>query len=103
MVHSVAPLLYVIYWLSFTAKGIVEWKNAFNWLIYPLLYLVYTFLHGLVSGYYPYPFMDVKVIGYTGFWLNSFYLLLLFLFLSYVLIGIDKLLGRRKEKQLIAA
>jgi hypothetical protein len=103
IVHSVNPSLYVIYWLSFAAKGSVKWKNAINWLIYPLLYLVYTFLHGVVSSYYPYPFMDVKVIGYTGFWLNSFYLLLLFLFLSYVLIGIDKLLGRRKEKQLIAA
>jgi hypothetical protein len=57
----------------------------------------------MVSRYYPYPFMDVKEIGYTGFWLNSFYLLILFLFLSFVLIGIDKMLGRKKEKQLIAA
>ena len=56
-----------------------------------------------VSSYYPYPFMDVKEICYTGFWLNSFYLLLLFLLLSYLLIGIDKLLGRGKEKPLIAA
>src|SRR4051794_2353128 len=94
IVHSAVPLLYVIYWLSFAAKGAVQWKNAISWLIYPLLYLIYTFLHGLVSHYYPYPFMDVKVIGYGGFWLNSFYLLLLFLFLSFVLIGIDKLLGR---------
>jgi len=103
MVHSVVPALYVIYWLSFTAKGAVKWKNAINWLIYPLVYLIYTFVHGMFSSYYPYPFMDVKVIGYTGFWLNSFYLLLLFLLLSYLLIGIDKLSGRRKEKPLIAA
>jgi hypothetical protein len=103
IVHSVVPLLYVIYWLSFSAKGAVKWKNAINWLFYPLVYLVYTFGHGIISNYYPYPFMDVKVIGYTGFWLNSFYLLLLFLLLSIVLIGIDKLLAKRKDKQLIAA
>jgi len=102
-VHSVVPLLSVIYWLSFSAKGAVKWKNAINWLIYPLVYLIYTFVHGIFSNYYPYPFMDVKVIGYTGFWLNSFYLLLLFLLLSFVLIGIDKFLTKRKDRQLIAA
>jgi len=101
VVHSTVPVLYVIYWLSFAAKGTVQWKNALYWLIYPLIYLIYTFLHGFISHYYPYPFMDVKAIGYTGFWLNSLYLLLLFLLLSFVLIGIDILLGRGKKKQFI--
>jgi len=102
-VHSVVPLLYVIYWLTFAATGSVQWKDAFSWLIYPLLYLLYTFLHGMFTGYYPYPFMDVKEIGYNGFWLNSFFLLLLFFFLSFVLIGVDKMLGKRRNKGLIAA
>lgn len=100
-VHSAVPMLYVIYWLFFALRGVLYWTNAIYWLLYPLLYLLYTFTHGAVSGYYPYPFMDVKAIGYTGFWLNSFYLLLLFLFLSFVLIGVYKLVMKKRNKQLI--
>lgn len=102
IVHSVVPLLVLIYWLIFTVKGRLQWTDTIMWLVYPLLYLVYTFLHGMFTGYYPYPFIDVNEIGDTGFWLNSLYMLLLFLFLSFVLIGINKILGRKKEKQLIA-
>jgi hypothetical protein len=96
LVHSVVPIFYITYWITFTAKGNLSWKDAYSWLAYPLLYLLYTFIHGMTSGWYPYPFMDVKQIGYTGFWLNSFYLTLLFMLLSFLLIGIDKMIARRK-------
>jgi hypothetical protein len=103
IVHSVVPMLCIIHWLTFIPKGSIQWKHAINWLIYPTLYLAYTLVHGFTSGYYPYPFMDVNTVGYGGFWLNSFYLFLLFLLLSFVLIGVDKYLGRKKDKKLIAA
>ncbi|TKK66397.1 hypothetical protein FC093_17650 [Ilyomonas limi] len=102
IVHSAVPLLYVIYWLTFATKGSIQWKHAISWLIYLMLYLAYTLVHGAASGYYPYPFMDVNKIGYTGFWLNSFYLSLLFLFLSFVLIGIDKYWSRKNKKPIPA-
>jgi hypothetical protein len=103
IVHSVVPTLCIIHWLTFIPKGSIQWKHAINWLIYPTLYLAYTLVHGFTSGYYPYPFMDVNTVGYGGFWLNSFYLFLLFLLLSFVLIGVDRYLGKRKDKKLIAA
>ena len=37
-----------------------------GWLAYPGVYLVYVLARGAVSGEYPYPFMDVKVLGYGG-------------------------------------
>ena len=96
LVHVAVPLLYLFYWLLFATKGSVHWSSAFGWLLYPLLYLVYTFLHGWVTHYYPYPFMDATVIGYTHFWLNSFYLLLVFVALNVIMIAIDKAIARRK-------
>lgn len=96
LVHVVVPLLYIIYWLIFATKGNVRWGSAFGWLLYPFLYLVYTFLHGWVTHYYPYPFMDVSAIGYAHFWLNSFYLLILFVLLNLAMIFIDKAIAKRK-------
>ncbi len=97
LVHVAVPVLYIFYWLLFATKGNVRWSSAFGWLLYPLLYLIYTFLHGWVTRYYPYPFMDVNAIGYASFWLNSFYLLLLFVALNLGMIAIDKAIAKRKK------
>ena len=35
---------------------------AFAW---PLAWIGYTFAHGAVSGWYPYPFLDAATIGYA--------------------------------------
>lgn len=99
LVHSVVPLLYVVYWLRFATRGTINWNSAFGWLLYPLLYLIYTFVHGMFSHWYPYPFMDVNIIGYAGFWINSAYLLMLFVCLNLALITIDKRIARRKRQQ----
>lgn len=101
LVHSVVPILYVMYWFFFAVKGTLHWSNAMNWLIYPLLYLIYTFLHGYVTAYYPYPFLEVEKVGYDGFWISTFFMLLVFLFLSFLLIGIDKLVAKRNHRRVI--
>jgi len=44
--HVVVPLLYVIYWLVFTPKRILQWKSILPWLIFPIFYLVYSLVGG---------------------------------------------------------
>ena len=44
----------------------LRWKDAVAWLAYPGVYLVYILARGAVSGLYPYPFVDVNVLGYAG-------------------------------------
>ena len=95
LVHSVVPLLYTIYWLAFATKGSVTWRSWLRWLLYPFVYLVYTFVHGMITNWYPYPFVNVNEIGYRGFWLNCLYLLLLFILLNLLFISIDKWLAKR--------
>ena len=34
---------------------------AFAW---PLAWVAYTFVRGAVTGWYPYPFLDVSEVGY---------------------------------------
>lgn len=101
LVHSAVPTLYIIYWLVYATKGSIKWSSAYKWLLYPFLYLVYTFIRGMITDWYPYPFMDVKNIGYTGFWLNSFYLLMLFVTLNLALISLDKTLAKRRDKRVV--
>ena len=101
LVHSVVPLLYILYWLTCATKGSIRWSSAVRWLLYPFLYLIYTFLHGRISNWYPYPFVDVTRIGYGGFWVNSFYMLLLFVALNIILIALDKRIAKARNKKLV--
>lgn len=92
--HDVVPILYLVYWFIFVAKGTLQWKGASAWLLYPLLYVVYTLIRGAVTNDYPYPFADVSQIGYPAALLNAFILLIGFFVASEIFIGIDKLMSR---------
>ena len=79
LLHSIIPFGYVLYWLLFAPRTGLNWKNAVAWLTYPAVYLVYTLARGAVSGLYPYPFVDVNVLGYGGVLGRAVLFLLVFL------------------------
>lgn len=67
---------------------------AVVWLGYPLVYAAYSLIHGAVTGFYPYPFINVS---------NMAVLVLVFLGLGLALIGIDRRMGRSNEQAAGAA
>lgn len=90
--HVIVPLLYVLYWYFFASKKNLQWKNIVGWLIYPFFYLVYMLIRGAWEGFYPYPFLDVNVLGYSKAFLNAGSMLFVFLITG----GIFILIGRKK-------
>lgn len=96
ILHSLAPLLFIIYWLVFVQKGTLQWRHAFSWLLFPFVYLVYILIQGGYNGFYPYPFIDATTIGYPDLALNSLILLIAFLGISLLFVGIGKLASRGK-------
>jgi hypothetical protein len=93
--HYAVPLLMIADWLLFVRKGGLQWRDAFVWLAFPALYGAWTLLHGALSGFYPYPFMDVGELGYPAVLVNMAGLVLGFLVPGLILVGVDRLLGRR--------
>jgi hypothetical protein len=98
VLHVVVPVLYIIYWVLFVPKNNLQWKNALPWIWYPLIYLGIILIRGAISNYYPYPFVDVKTIGYSNALLNSFFVTLAFLFISFLFIGIAKMLTKKNNE-----
>jgi hypothetical protein len=96
--HVVVPLLFMLYWLLIVPKGFLKWFYPFRWLIYPAIYLVYALLRGALSGFYAYPFINVKELGYNRVLLNSGGLILVFIITGFLFVGIDKLLSRSSNK-----
>lgn len=91
LLHSVNPILVLVFWWYYEEKSKVEWSQVPYWLLYPFFYLVYILLRGHFSGFYPYPFVNVTELGFPMVALNSLVLFVVFLSLSAGLV----LLGRK--------
>ena len=96
LLHSVIPVMFFLFWLLYVPKNRLSFKNLWGWLLYPFIYLAAILVRGAVSGFYPYPFLDVNDKGYLKIFINIFVLLGGFILFSIFLLVIAKL--RRKEK-----
>ncbi|PTS82580.1 MULTISPECIES: Pr6Pr family membrane protein [unclassified Caulobacter] len=66
LLHTVTPALFLLDWLARGGVGPVVWRAVPKVLILPTAYGVWTLLHGALSGFYPYPFMNVAKRGYPA-------------------------------------
>jgi len=98
--HTVVPLLGLLYWILFVPKSTLKWKDSIVWMAFPIGYTVLIIIRGAISGYYPYPFIDVPEIGYPQALLNGGILMLVFMGLSLFLIAIAKFISRKQIKSL---
>ena len=96
LLHSVIPIYFILFWVIFTPTEGLKYKQAFSWLIYPLVYIFYAVVHGAITKFYPYLFVDVTRHGYSKVMFNAGMILLAIFVLSLVLIATGKATGKKK-------
>ena len=104
VVHFVMPIAVVADWLYQPPKARLTMRQALYWLIYPLLYLVYTIVRGAITGFYPYPFLNPNTIpGHAT--AGSFGAVLLYcvaIFVAFLVVGaILVWLGNRLKRSAV--
>lgn len=97
LLHTVIPIMFILMWLLFVPKKGMKFTDAFTWLIYPFVYLIYIAIRGQVTGEYPYPFINADQLGYGKALINAGGLSLAFLGLSLFLIALGKFLSNKKN------
>jgi hypothetical protein len=95
LLHDFVPLLFVAYWLVFVPKGSLRWKDALYWLPYPLIYFAYSLIRGAITGWYPYPFIDVNSLGYARVLTNAAMLVCGFLAVALLTVTGDRWIGKK--------
>lgn len=90
LLHSVIPVLVIVFWYLYEKKSSLKFSQIPQWLIYPLLYLFYVLIRGSISGFYPYPFINVTAIGWQKVMVNSAGITVLFLVISAVFVKFGK-------------
>jgi hypothetical protein len=96
VMHYLMPLGYLLFWLACVRKTGLRWYDPLLWLIYPLFYLGFVLVRGKMSGFYPYPFIDAKTLGYAGVAANTAGLLIVCAALGSCLVVIGWWLARRQ-------
>jgi hypothetical protein len=64
LLHVAVPLLAFVGWVAFGPRPRVTGRVAWEALVWPFAWLALTLVIGAVSGWYPYPFLDVSLHGY---------------------------------------
>lgn len=98
VLHYVVPVLAAIYWLLLRhAQRLPTW-HPLAWCLYPFTYLVYALIRGAWLTTYPYPFIDVTVLGYPRMLLNGVGLLFAFIVVGYLVRAVALLRHRANRR-----
>lgn len=100
LLHYVMPIAFVVDWLAFTPKGRLRWADPAKWLAVVLAYGGWTLLHGKLSGWWPYWFVDVDQLGLGKAMIYFAGLLVFFLIVGLIVVAIDRAVGRRDRSRL---
>jgi len=71
LLHYVTPAFFVVVWFVTVPKSSIRFAQIPAWTTYLLAYFIYMLVRGLISGAYPYPFLDVNELGLGRVALNA--------------------------------
>jgi Na+-translocating ferredoxin:NAD+ oxidoreductase RnfE subunit len=106
-IHFLSPIIILADYLLFDEKGLFEYRDAFSFMYYLLIYFVYLIIYELLGGrfivsgvetIYPYFFLNIEV---QGIWLTLFNILLIglvFTGFGLLLVWVDQILKRPIKK-----
>ncbi|MFW9895947.1 MAG: Pr6Pr family membrane protein [Candidatus Thorarchaeota archaeon] len=87
--HYILPIAFIIDWVLTENKIKYRWNYLLYWIIYPIGYVVFVFIHGAFTGDYLYYFLDISALGILAFAVIPF-LILLGLIIGFVYIFINR-------------
>jgi len=95
VLHYVMPVVMVLDWLYQPPTTKLVVTQTWIWLIFPVLYLVYSLIRGSIVGWYAYPFLNPsKIGGYDVVALYCLGILVVFFLLSWLLMLLGNTLKR---------
>ena len=98
--HYIAPVLIVLGWYLFGPWPRIDISSLLRHLVWPFGYLVYILALGALSGWYPYPFINVGKIGYPRTLLNALAVTVLLLVVGAVYRALDTRRGGARAQPL---
>ena len=110
--HVFLPIMYIADWFLFYERKKVEWYYPIASIAFPLGYVIFLLIQAIILGFdssimvpgsetpliYPYFFVNVETQGVGGVIMWIVILAAAFVAVGYGFFGLDRLLGRKKDK-----
>ena len=102
--HYIVPVMVIFDWILFDPKRTFSVLDPLYWLSIPLIYAIFALIRAEVRGIlpgrstrYPYFFLDIDEIGWSGMIVYVIIFTLIFALLGYIIWALDRfILGRKK-------
>jgi len=91
LLHYVSPWACLLGWLLLGPRPRIGWATVGWAFVWPLLWIGYTAAHGVVTGWYPYPFLDAGELGDGVALRNTLFILIFAIVLALLLKLADRL------------
>ncbi|MEV0796167.1 Pr6Pr family membrane protein [Kribbella sp. NPDC050281] len=101
--HYISPWATLAAWLVLGPRPRMTWRTIPPAFIWPIAWLVYIFVQGAFTDWYPYPFLDVTDLGLATAFRNALLVVVLGILLSLGLKTLDTKLptvGRARREQI---
>ena len=105
LVHYVVPALSFFDWILFEEKGSYKKHSPFLWVLFPNGYFVFVLVCVAlgasmgIDSRFPYPFIDIDLLGAGRVALNVVVLNILFILLGFIFVLADACMHRLCEKR----
>ena len=94
LLHDVVPLAFVGYsWVS-AGMAVASFAVRALWGAWPIVYFGYAMVRGMLSGFYPYPFINVTHLGFTRVLVNAIAILAGYFVIAAVLAIVERMRPR---------
>jgi hypothetical protein len=87
--HYIAPCVAPLGWLLFGPRPRIAWSTLAWAFLWPILWILFTFTHGAMTGWYPYPFLNADKLGHTAALRNTIIVLVVAAILGLIFKALD--------------
>lgn len=104
--HYIVPIMMIIDWLVSDKRGQYRKYDPFLWTIIPLLYMIFSLIKGIIfktpipdqkESPFPYFFLNINKIGWSGFFKYAIAIFILYVLLGYIVYSI-KMINYKDKK-----
>ncbi|MFC7622908.1 Pr6Pr family membrane protein [Microlunatus sp. GCM10028923] len=64
LLHYLSPWLFLACWLVAGPRPRITWGTVAGAFVWPVAWIAYTLIHGAITNWYPYPFLNVGELGF---------------------------------------
>ncbi len=95
LLHTLSPIMCVLGWLVWGPRRLITSRVAALAFVFPLCWSLFTLVRGPIVDFYPYPFVDVRRLGYLRVLLTGAGIGASFVALAAGAAAVDSMLSRR--------